>query len=122
MTGTSSDVVAIVLAGGESRRFGSDKLAADLGGRALLDHALDGLPAHTAIAIVGPERPMDRDVTFLREDPPGGGPAAGLIAGLTWALEAGAEVILVLPGDAPGAGRAANLLLAAVAQPAGEDQ
>lgn len=118
MTGTSSDVVAIVLAGGESRRFGSDKLAADLGGRALLDRALDGLPAHTAIAIVGPERPMDRDVTFLREDPPGGGPAAGLIAGLTWALEAGAEVILVLPGDAPGAGRAANLLLAAVAQPA----
>jgi hypothetical protein len=31
---------AVVLAGGQARRFGSDKLVADLAGRAVLDHAL----------------------------------------------------------------------------------
>jgi molybdopterin-guanine dinucleotide biosynthesis protein A len=111
-------VAAIVLAGGASRRFGSDKLAADLGGRSVLDHALDGLPVDAAIAIVGPERTMGREVTFLREDPPAGGPAAGLIVGLEWALTVGAEQIVTLPGDAPGAGRAASLLLAALAESA----
>jgi molybdopterin-guanine dinucleotide biosynthesis protein A len=111
-------LAAVVLAGGESRRFGSDKLAADLGGRSLLDHALDGLPAEAAIAIVGPERPMRREVTFLREEPPAGGPAAGLIVGLEWALAVGAEQIVILPGDAPRGGRAASLLLDALVESA----
>ena len=119
MTGSEGarPIAAVVLAGGESRRFGSDKLAADLEGRTVLDRALDGLPPEAAIAVVGPQRPIDRAAAFLREDPPGGGPAAGLVAGLTWATDRGAERILVLPGDAPGAGRAARLLLAALDAP-----
>lgn len=105
-------LAVVVLAGGESRRFGSDKLAARLDGRSLLDRALDGLPADATVSVVGPERPLTRSVTFLREQPPGGGPAAGLVTGLVWALGTGADLVLTLPGDAPAAGRAAMLLAA----------
>lgn len=107
-------LAVIVLAGGESRRFGSDKLVALLDGRTLLDHALDGIPAGAMVAVVGPERPLSRAVTFLREDPPGGGPAAGLITGLRWALGRHASVIATLPGDAPAGGLAAMRLVDAV--------
>ena len=38
-----SGITGIVLAGGRSRRFGSDKLASDVGGRPLVEHAIDAL-------------------------------------------------------------------------------
>ena len=38
------DVTALVLAGGSSRRFGSDKLSALLHGTSVLDHLLTSLP------------------------------------------------------------------------------
>jgi molybdopterin-guanine dinucleotide biosynthesis protein A len=109
---TSVGLAAVVLAGGGSRRFGSDKLTADVDGRQLLDHALDGLPTGAAIALVGPPRSVARSVQVVAEDPPGGGPAAGLVAGLTWALATGAAAIVTLPGDAPAGGEAAGHLLA----------
>lgn len=99
---------AIVLAGGESRRFGTDKLAHRLDGRPLLDHTLDGLGSDWSIYLVGPPRVTEREVVAVREEPPGGGPTAGLIAGLRAALADGAELLVVLPGDAPLAGMAAR--------------
>ena len=102
---------------GEARRFGSDKLAADVDGRALLEVALDGLPDDWRVAVVGPPRQLAREVTVLREDPPGGGPAAGLITGLIWALATDVEAIVTLPGDATGGGRAARAAAGRARQP-----
>ena len=101
----------IVLAGGASRRFGSDKLAHDLDGATLLDRALAGVPADLPVVVVGPTRSVVRSVTFVREDPPGGGPGAALLTGLRAALDRGAEVVVTLPGDAPDAGAAVPVLL-----------
>ncbi|HZA74328.1 MAG TPA: NTP transferase domain-containing protein [Propionibacteriaceae bacterium] len=107
-------VVAVVLAGGASRRFGSDKLAAEVGGASLLDVAVSALPAEMPVIVVGPERPTARSVTFTREQPPGGGPAAGLVAGVRAALEVIPQIIVVVPGDAPAAGRGVLTMVAAL--------
>ena len=110
---------AVVLAGGASRRFGSDKLAARLGPDSLLERAVRGLPPDTRLVIVGPARPglrTDRPTAYVREDPPGGGPAAAMVAGLLAATAAARpnDLVLVLPGDAPAAGPAAARLRAAL--------
>ena len=110
MSRTPDATVAVVLAGGTSRRFGTDKLAHPVAGRPLLDHTLAGLPDDVDVLLVGPPRATERAVTLVREDPPGGGPTAGLVAGLRHALADGAAVVLVLPGDAPGAGDGARVL------------
>jgi len=99
---------AIVLAGGDSTRFGADKLAADLAGRPLLDHVLDGLAGAVTVVAVGGERPTSSPVVWCRENPPGGGPAAGLAEGLA---RGSAPIVLVAAGDMPFIGRAVSDLL-----------
>jgi len=104
-------VAAVVLAGGASRRFGTDKLAAVVDGLPLLDRAVEALPAEVTLIISGPERPLRRPATFVREDPVGGGPAAALVAGLRRALRTPVDAVLVFPADAPLGGQAALILL-----------
>jgi len=104
-------IVAVVLAGGASRRFGSDKLAAVVEGQTLLDQTLSTLPAEIAVVLVGPARQTIRPVEVVREEPAGSGPAAALVAGLRYAIARSAEAVLVLPGDAPRAGAGALVLL-----------
>ena len=50
--------------------------------------------------MVGDEVRTSRPVTFTREDPPGGGPAAALLAGLRAFPHAPGRVV-VLAGDLP---------------------
>lgn len=96
-------VAAIVLAGGASTRFGSDKLAATLGGRPLLSHAVESARAVATrvIVVVGPEDPAPpiEGVEVVRDAVAHAGPLAGLVTGLE-AARAGARV-LVLAGDMP---------------------
>jgi len=74
---------AVVLTGGGAARLGgADKAGIELGGRTLLEHALEALVDATEVVVVGDAVPTSRPVTFTREDPAGGGPAAGLVAGL----------------------------------------
>ena len=98
---SSADVTAVVLAGGSSRRFGSDKLGAALRGSTVLDEALGGLPHHWPVVVVGAERTTRRPVTWTREDPPGGGPLAGVAAGIDLVAT---HLVVVLAGDMPDGG------------------
>lgn len=104
-------VIAVVLAGGASKRFGADKLQSIVGGMSLLDRAISELDERWPIVVVGPERQLLRTAAFVREDPIGSGPAAALVAGAKAAVSRGAECMVTLPGDAPHGGRAAQELV-----------
>ncbi|WP_239460108.1 molybdenum cofactor guanylyltransferase [Nocardioides daejeonensis] len=74
---------AVILAGGTGARIGgADKASIELGGRTLLDWALDAVLDAGEVVVLGDWVPTERPVTFTREDPRGGGPAAGLLHGL----------------------------------------
>ncbi|WP_170070215.1 molybdenum cofactor guanylyltransferase [Knoellia remsis] len=112
----SSSVTVVVLAGGTARRFGSDKLAALLpDGRSVLEHCLAGMPSAWPLVVVGPERPVPSEVAdrvrFVRETPAGGGPLAGIAAGVA---VADGDVVCVAPGDTPRAGEVLPLLVGAL--------
>lgn len=116
-------VAVIVLAGGGARRWGGrDKTAVLLRGRPVLEHAVRGLVegagAELVDAVVAapadhPARGGLPGVVWVREEPPGGGPVAGLAAALA-VLDAGVAVVVVGAGDAPFAGAAVPRLLAAL--------
>lgn len=92
-----------MLAGGAGRRLGGvDKPALRLGDRTLLQIAL-GAVAGVPTVVVGPDRDVPAGVVVAREQPPGGGPAAAVAAGLA-ALPLDlptAAVIAVLAADLP---------------------
>ena len=91
----------VVLTGGAAVRFqGADKATIEVGGTTLLEHVLGALGEVPDVVVVGPEVGTSRPVTFLREDPPGGGPAAGLLAGLRGFPRAPRQVV-VLAVDMP---------------------
>ncbi len=73
----------MILAGGTAVRMdGVDKASVELAGRTLLAHALDAVVDAGETVVVGDPVPTERPVTFAREEPTGGGPAAGLLAAL----------------------------------------
>ncbi|WP_236793116.1 molybdenum cofactor guanylyltransferase [Amycolatopsis sp. GM8] len=92
------DFAGIVLAGGAARRLsGVDKPMLEIGGKPLLRHAIDALAGADPVVVVGPERAGVTGVRWTREDPPRGGPTAGLVAGLAVVGEPG--LVAVLAGD-----------------------
>jgi len=103
------NVTAILLCGGGSTRFGADKTRQPLGDSTVLDHLLDSLVPGWGVVAVGPPRPLRREVTWAREVPPGGGPLAGISAGMR---HVSTDLVVVLAGDMPFAGTTATQLVA----------
>jgi molybdopterin-guanine dinucleotide biosynthesis protein A len=90
---------AVVLAGGGSTRFGGvDKAMLVLDGMSLLDRVLTATTAAESTVVVGPKRGVCRPVDWTSESPPGGGPVAGISAGLAVGR---APVVVLLSCDLP---------------------
>lgn len=108
---------AVILAGGRGSRLGGvSKPELQLGGRSLLDAALAAASGAVRTVVVGDVAVPD-GVLRTREDPPFGGPVAGLEAGCRL-LDAvagrdRAEWTLVLAADLPDVEAAVAVLLAA---------
>lgn len=107
----------IVLAGGRGARLGGvDKSTLSVAGRPLMTVLLEATSAAVAQVVVGdPAVPLRPGVLVTQEDPPAGGPAAGVVAGLAALQTAGVDApwTLVLACDLPGAADGIPLLLAA---------
>jgi molybdopterin-guanine dinucleotide biosynthesis protein A len=90
-------VLGAIVAGGASRRFGSDKAEALWRGQTLLDHAVAALRPHAAaLATLGRDHPgCDR----LDDRPAGSGPIGGLASAIHAAASRGFVGVLCVPLD-----------------------
>lgn len=94
----------LVLAGGRGERLGGrDKAALVVGGRPLLDRVLDAAPLLGGRVVVVGATPVPDGVLRTLEDPPDGGPVAGIAAGLEHLTNAWVAVVAV---DQPSAAAA----------------
>ena len=102
----------IVLSGGTSSRFGTDKSQAMLGHQQLIHHILTGIPKEFEIIVVGAD-PLFPEIAYrcVRENPVGGGPVAGIAAALELCES---EIVGVLATDMPFAGAHMIHLLSAM--------
>lgn len=125
-------IVGLLLAGGRSSRFGSEKAVFEFGAGLMMDGPLSALDAVCA-AIAVSARPGSGAETQARmrglpclHDRPGDPewPLAGLRVGLDWAAAQGAAWLMTAPCDSPGittayardlAGSASSTGLAAIA-------
>lgn len=90
----------VILAGGEGRRIGGGKPHRLLGGRTLIERAIErarAWSAEVAVAVRAPEQIVDPGVPLL-VDPPG---LEGPLGGLASALRFGRGTVLTIPCDAP---------------------
>lgn len=134
---------AIILAGGAARRLGgASKPDVEVAGRRLLDYALEATMAARRTVVVGPVGlAVPAHVLLTLEDPPLGGPVAGIAAGMAalasrnvhpgifdgpvlgnaaqerWVPDddVAAPDVLLLACDVPGAARAVPRLVQALA-------
>lgn len=98
-----ADLTGIVLAGGRSRRLGTDKASLTFEGRLLLETVIERLSGVCSEVIVASGRTAEgrktpRPVRFVADLAPGRGPLAGVQAGLAAAT---AEFALVVACDMP---------------------
>lgn len=101
-----SDLPCVILAGGQSQRFGSNKAFATFQGKRLIDHLIMRVRLQNAgpIAINAPTDAGFDDINqpMISDQLTGDlGPLAGLHAAMSWAKEAGYAAVLTTPVDTP---------------------
>jgi molybdopterin-guanine dinucleotide biosynthesis protein A len=101
-------ITAIVLAGGRSSRFGSDKLAVELDGASILSRTVAAVePLADIVVVAGPGLPDGLDAggvpaTLVADREPFGGPLAALANVLDRAIpDPVTSLALVVGGDMP---------------------
>ena len=99
----------IVLGGGKSKRMGTNKVVLSIDGKAMLHMAVRALKGANQVAVVAPAKVVAEVYSRKRppgliqtlEDPPFGGPVAGILAGLEALGPDGAEIVGIVAGDHP---------------------
>lgn len=95
-------LLGAVLAGGRSRRFGSDKALAELDGRPLIEHAATALRDHVDhVVICGRDSPVAGLASVADWPAPDLGPLGGLCGALRYAAAHGYDAVLSIGCDTP---------------------
>jgi molybdopterin-guanine dinucleotide biosynthesis protein A len=94
-------LLGAVLAGGRSRRFGSDKAVESVGGATLLDRAADTLTEVFGEVVIVSARPVETDRRVVPDARDPCGPLGGIEAALAHAVELGLDGAFVLACDLP---------------------
>jgi len=94
-------ILGVVLAGGQSSRFGSDKALAEWRGRTLLAHAVDALSGYCELVVIAGRE--NGPALCIPDWPrPGMGPLGGIAAGLRYAQDEDYASILTCGVDSVG--------------------
>ena len=103
-----SGAAGIVLAGGRSRRFGRDKLAASMpDGRTVLTRAVEAIASVVDLVaiVIPPDGPtpdaLPQHILVVRDPQAFGGPVAGILAGLEALGGTADSIVVVAGGDMP---------------------
>lgn len=111
---------ALVLAGGRSSRLDfTPKSELVFLGQSLLERALSAVSGAHTVVVIGPQPPLPLpgNTIVARENPPFGGPAAAIAAGVDALLASGrspSQYAIVLACDMPGIGPAVRTLIDAL--------
>lgn len=100
----TTDVLAVLLAGGGSTRYGSPKALAEVAGRSILERGLETLDAVAgpAVIVANDPEPYAAAGREIRPDVrPGTGVLGGILTALEWAEELGRDAAVVLACDMP---------------------
>jgi molybdopterin-guanine dinucleotide biosynthesis protein A len=93
-----------ILAGGATRRFGSPKALATVGGRTIVERVRDAIREAVGNVVLVTNEPglfTDLHLPMRPDEHPGAGPVAGIEAALRWAEEEGRPGALVAACDMP---------------------
>lgn len=111
-SGPVPGLAGVILAGGRSRRMGTDKAALDWDGRPMLAVITETVRqrCEPVLVVASPESAAyqglaeggtDQSLTWVTDEFPGAGPLGGLAAGLAAAARAGASAAFVCATDMP---------------------
>ena len=109
-----TSIATIVVAGGQGTRMGGvDKASVEVKGVRLVDRLIAQLPLNTEYVVV---TPRELGLPSTCEQPPFGGPVAGIHAGFNYLLAQHPELdyIAILPVDAPDSPQILPRLVAAM--------
>jgi molybdopterin-guanine dinucleotide biosynthesis protein A len=94
------NVLGVILAGGQSRRFGQDKAAALLGQRCLIEQVLTrARPQVAQMAVSGREYGLG--IPVIPDAFPSEGPLSGVLSALAWARDKQFDAVATFSCDAP---------------------
>ena len=102
--GAALRVHGVILAGGASSRFGSDKAIASIDGKALIDYVVEAMkPCVDTLSIVGGpvEWADDRSIEHVADDSIHAGPLVALACALGKRQIASDDLVLIAPCDTP---------------------
>lgn len=102
MMGEDGETLGVILAGGASKRFGSNKALVDLDGRPIVAHvAACAAPQVDLLVLNAADDAAATGLTIVRDVAPGEGPLGGWLAGLTWAKARGFPLMAAFACDTP---------------------